>query len=113
MNKKWINSSLNYEAYSSFEGMSSNHRIVATKIHLSIHRNTMQTTKIKLYDWSLLNNRDISDKYMITQKNKFNALQELSETFTPNDKYENFINAHMEATAECIPTQLRAKHTVS
>ena len=42
---------------------------------------------------------------MITQRNKFDTLQEISETPIPKDKYENFINVHMEATAECIPTK--------
>ena len=36
----------------------------------------------------------------------------MSETLTPNDKYENFVNAHIEVEAECIPTKLRAKHWV-
>ena len=36
----------------------------------------------------MLNNRDISDKHMITLRNKFNALQEISETVTQNDKYK-------------------------
>ena len=64
------------------------------------------------YDWSLLNNRDISDKYMITLRNKFDSLQEMSETLTPNDKCENFVNAHMESAAECILTKLRAEYKV-
>ena len=53
-------------------------------------------------------------KYTLTVRNKFKALQEKSETYTPNDEYENFINAHLEAaaTAECIPTKQRAKHRV-
>ena len=59
------------------------------------------------------NNKDISDKYTITLRNKFDALQEISETLTPNDEYETFVNACMEAAAECIPTKLRAKHGVS
>ena len=46
---------------------------------------------------------------MLTQRNKFDALQKISETPTPNDKYENFVNAHLEVTAECIPTKQRAK----
>ena len=46
---------------------------------------------------------------MLTLRNKFDAHQEISETPTPNDKYENFINTHLEAAAECIPTKLRAK----
>ena len=32
INKKWKNSAMNYEAYSSFKGVSSNHRIVTAKI---------------------------------------------------------------------------------
>ena len=54
---------------------------------------------------------DISDKYTITLTNKFDALQEISETLTPNDEYENFVNAHMEAVAECIPIKLKAKQS--
>ena len=39
--------------------------------------------------------------------------QEISETLTLiNDEYENFVNAHMEAAAECIPTKIRAKHRI-
>ena len=46
---------------------------------------------------------------MLTLRNKFNALQEISETPTSNDEYENFIDAYLEVTAECIPTKQRAK----
>ena len=28
---------------------------------------------------------------------------------TPNDEYENFVNAHIEAAAKCIPTKPRTK----
>ena len=59
----------------------------------------------------LLNNRDIRDKYVLTQRNKFDA-QQKTETHTPNDKHENFIHAHLEAAAECIPTKQRAKPRV-
>ena len=34
------------------------------------------------------------------------------ETHTPNDEYENFVNANIEAAAECIPTKQRAKPRV-
>ena len=49
---------------------------------------------------------------MITQRKKFYALQEKSETFAPIVEYVNFVNAYREAVAECIPTKLRAKHRV-
>ena len=38
INKKWKNSAMNCEAYSSFEGISSDHRIVTTKIRLSLRK---------------------------------------------------------------------------
>ena len=50
---------------------------------------------------------------MLTLKNKFDALQEISETPTVNDKHENFINVHLEAAAECIPTKQRARPRVA
>ena len=34
---------------------------------------------------------------------------EISETPTPNDEYDNFVNAHLEVATECIPTKQRAK----
>ena len=32
---------------------------------------------------------------------------------TQNDEYENFVNAHIETAAECIPTKLKAKPRAS
>ena len=31
---------------------------------------------------------------------------------TPNDEYENFVNAHLEAAAKCIPTKARTESRV-
>ena len=62
INKKWNNSSLNCDAYSSFESVSSNYRIVEAKIRLCLRRNTARTTTTIHYDLSLLNNRDIRTK---------------------------------------------------
>ena len=112
MNKKWNNSSLNCEAYSSFEGVYSDHRIVTAKIQLSLRRNMTRTTITVHYDWFLLNNRDIRDKYTLTLRNEFDSLQEKTKTHTPNDEYENFVNTHLEAAAEYIPTKQRTKSRV-
>ena len=92
--------------------MSSDYRIVTAKIRLSLRRKAAQTTTTVHYDWSLLNKRDIIDKYTLTLRNKFEALQETSEIPTLNDEYEGFVYAHLEATAECIPTKQRAKPRV-
>ena len=48
---------------------------------------------------------------MLTQRNKFSALQK-SETHTTNDEFENFVNAHLEATAEWLQTKHGDKPTV-
>ena len=41
-NHTWINNTRNSKVYSSFEGVSSDHRIVSTKIRLSLRRNYKQ-----------------------------------------------------------------------
>ena len=87
-----------------FRGCVVDHRIVTAKIPLSLRRNATRTTTTIHYDWSLFNNRDIRDKYALTVRNTFDELQR-TETHTPNDEYENFVNAHLEAAAECIPTK--------
>ena len=43
-------------------------------------------------------------------RNRFEALQEKAEIGTPNDEYENFVEAHLEAAAKCIPTKPRTKY---
>ena len=68
INKKWKNSAINCEAYFSFEGVSSDHRIVTAKIRLSLQRNTTRTGTTKLYDWIHLKNRDIRDKCVSIEK---------------------------------------------
>ena len=70
INKKWKNSAMNFEAYSSFEGVSTDHRIVTAKIRLSLRKNAKRTATTKHYDWVLLNNRDIRDKYVLELRNR-------------------------------------------
>ena len=106
INKKWKNSVVNCEAYSSSVGESSD-RIVTAKIRLSQRKNTTRTTITINYDWALVNNKDIRDKYVIALRNKFDALQEKTETSTPNIEYEN-----LETAAKYIPTKHRTKSRV-
>ena len=67
---------MNCEAYSSFEDVSSDHRIVTAKVRLSLRKNATRKATTKHYDWALLNNRDIRDKYALELRNRFEALQE-------------------------------------
>ena len=103
---------MNCEAYSSFEGVSSDHRIVTAKLRLSLRKNATRTATTKHYDWALLNNRDIRDKYALELRNRFETLQEKTEKSTPNDEYENFVEAHLEAASKGIPTKPRTKYRV-
>ena len=79
-------------------------------IRLSLRKNATQTATTKHYDWALLNNRDIRDKYVLELRNRFETLQEKEEKNTPDDEYENFVNAHLEAASKCIPTKPRTKY---
>ena len=112
INRKWRNSAMNCEAYSTFEGVSSDHRIVTAKIRLSLRKNATRTATTRHYDWALLNNRDIRDKYALELRNRFETLQEKTEKVTPNDEYENFVEAHLDAASKCIPTKPRTKYRV-
>ena len=71
-----------------------------------------RTATTKHYNWALLNNRDIRDKYVLESRNRYETLQERTEKSTPNDEYENFVNAHLEAAAKCISTKLKTKYSV-
>ena len=78
---------MNCKGYSSFEGVSSDHRIVTAKIQLGLRKNTTRTATAKHYDWALLNNnRDMRDKYVLKLRNRFETLQEKTEKLTPNDE---------------------------
>ena len=50
--------------------------------------------------------------YLTTERNRFETLQEKTEKGTPNDEYENFVDAHLEAASKCIPTKPRTKYRV-
>ena len=86
INRKWKYSAMNCEAYSTFEGVSSDHRIVTAKIRLSLRKNATRTATTKHYDWALLNDRDIRDKYALELRNRFETLQEKAEKGIPNDE---------------------------
>ena len=92
--------------------MSSDHRNVTAKIRLSLRKNATWTATTKHYDWALLKNRDIRDKYVLELRNRFETLEEKTEKGILNDEYENFVNVHLEAAAKCIPTKPRTKYRV-
>ena len=110
----YINSVQNCEAYNSFEGVSSDHRIVSIKVQLSLRANKKKSS-IKLpFDWKQLSsNADIRNKFTITLQNCFSQLQnEDNDNINPNNTYINFMNAHKQAAEDCIPLKHKTKHKV-
>ena len=66
-------------------------------------------TKNARYEWLMLNNRDISDKYTTTLRNNFDAIQEISETLTSYDEYENFVNGPNKSGGRMHTNQTKSK----
>ena len=78
----------------------------------SSRRNHKNTVKSPRYDCYSLTNNDINSKRKESVRIKFETLQETTKRHTPNDEYEKFVAAHIEAEAECILTKSRAKFRV-
>ena len=74
--------------------------------------NATQTSTTVHYDWSLLSNRDIKGKHALELRNKYDAIQEKTETHTPNEEYDNYVNAHLEVAVGFIPTKQRTKSRI-
>ena len=55
---------------------------------------------------------EIRDKYALELRNRLQTLQKKTEKVTPNEEYENFVEAHLEAASKCIPTKPRTKYRV-
>ena len=112
VNKKWINSVQNCEAYNSFEGVSSDHRILSIKVQLSLRANKKKSSIKPSFDWKQLSsNADIRHKFTITLQNRFSQLQnDDNDNINPNNTSINFMNAHKQAAEDCIPLKHKTKH---
>ena len=98
VNRKWINSLMNCEAYSTFEGVSSDHRIVSAKIRLSLRANKPKAAS--------------SPRCTITVRNRFDNHQKDTGDHTPNSTYDKFVTAHIEDAVDCIQLKPNVKRRV-
>ena len=111
--KKWKNSALNCQAFNTFEGVSSDHRIVTSTLRLSLRANNKKSPTFPPYDWSLLtSNMDLQNEYNITVRNKFDALQADVVTPSPNATYNNFVTSHVKAAENVIPLKPKLRKLV-
>ena len=109
--KKWTNSVHNSEAYNSFKTIGSDHRVVSSKLRLSLRvplRVPRKTKKI-IYDWKLFTQSfELQQHYTITVKNTYHVLEDDGN----NLSFSNFVTANKEGMEECLPKRSRKKQVL-
>ena len=101
---------MNCQAYNSFEGVYSDHRIVTSKFRLSLRANKKTSSKFPPYNWSALaTNAELKEQYSVAVYNKFSALQATIAKPSPNETYNNFVLSHEEAAKDNIPLKPKSK----
>ena len=110
VNQKWQNSAKNCRAYNTFTTVGSDHRIVTTKIRLTLRANKRRKETSTRHDWSYLTtDRDISTQFTLSLRNRYAILQNNNAGDTATNSYKNFEQACKEAAQECIPAKTRTK----
>ena len=105
VNRKWLNSIINCEAYNTFESLHSDHRIVTAKIRLSVRANKPKR-RTNVYCWDKLRtDEEVHSRFAVSVKNRYQALcSEVNLEEPCNDQlYLNMISACKEAAEETIP----------
>ena len=96
-----------------FSTVYSDHKIVVTKLRLSLLANGKTTAKRTSFDWHCFNtSHSVREAYTVEVENRFEALYELEEKHTVNDLYTTMIKAQMDAAEKCIPKKKRVKKRV-
>ena len=109
VDKKWQNCVKDTEVYSFFSSLGSDHRLIASKVRLSLQKTKMQPSCI-LYNWDILKTDYLQkDKYAINVKNQYILLCEQDEEDDATVKYDHFINAIEKTNEELIPKKKKKK----
>ena len=117
VNRKWLNSIVNCEAYNTFESNYSDHRIITAKIRLSVraHKPKKRTNN---YRWDELRNNDkVLNEFRLAVSNRFQVLSEETQTETDpevsqsvnSQNYDNLVSAVKEAAEKTIPRRKKRK----
>ena len=113
INKKWRNSTLNREAYSSFIAVGSDHRIATAKIRLSLRMHKNASKNRVNYDWmKLIADNDVKSSNTIEVQNRFEALQAVDDSNTANSIYNDVMEVHEKSAELHIPRKKKVKHHV-
>ena len=102
------------QAYDPLSTAYSDHKIVVTKLRLSLLAHGKSTTaKRTSFDWHCFStSHSVRESYTVEVKNRFEALYQLEEKHTVNDLYTTMIKAQMDAVEKCIPKKKRVKKRV-
>ena len=107
VNSKWKNCVLNSEAYSTFESVGSDHRVIAARIRLSL-RSTKPPTKKKQYDWRLLRyDSEMQSRFRVELRNRYSLL--LNENSTISEQYDALVKANEHAAKTTLPLVQKTK----
>ena len=94
--KRWRNSIINCQAYSSSNPIGSDHRIVVATIQLSLRKSRPKSRK-KLYWHAVTVDRDLSSLLDNEIDSKFSAIPACQQTYT------NFVNIATKVGTELLP----------
>ena len=111
INKRWINFALIYDAYSSFERVSSNLRNISPKINMCRCRNKKENGEAFRYHWSYLSYSDVCNQYKKLWLISLIFFRKHMKHIS-NNKFENYVTALIEPAIESKPTTPRAKCTL-
>ena len=97
---------MNAQAFNSFTSVGSDHRIVSTRVRLSLRAPRQKVDKKIKYTWKALeSDLGLQDRYTIEVRNRFQILEEESAT----SMYQHFIDAHNEAAKMVLPPLPKSK----
>ena len=113
--KKWINSIKNSRAYSSFEGVNSDHRIVSCKCQISYRKcRTSKKDPMKCVDWKkVARDASLSEQFAIAVYNRFTSLHD--ELHEPNisTTYDTLVTANEEVALEILPKKSKQVKSIA
>ena len=113
INKKWVKSATDCQAYNSFAQIGSDHRVVVANLRLTLRAPKKTRVQQKNYNWGLVvNDGEVRDRFTVEVKNRFTALQALSDDSDSNARFNNIAKACDEAANTCVPEKPKRKKNV-
>ena len=110
----WRNSVKDCQASNSFCLLNSDHRIVSTRMQLSLRSIKKVKAKSNLpHGWQLFKSDcSIKEAYTVEVNNRFEALYQDIENYTANEIYSALSEAHEEAAPKYVPKRKGKKKRV-